>query len=493
MSDRSPTRRPQLSVCIPTHNGRAGTLDDLLSELASQLADLGDQVEVCISDNASDDGTAAMVQARRRELGTRLRYRRNERDLGVGGNILRAVELAAGDYCWLLGSDDRPAAGAVRAVLDLIDSHPGASGFQLGMLRPSADLSEPIELLGADHPAERVTTAYTSPDAIAQALGVSQLWLSPCVVRRDRWQAVSRADPGLVDRHPEHAHGYVIGRMAQRDPLWIWCPRPLVNAGSGTDWLADETGPGMPRRVARIVPPLQRLWAELHGPGSPTYRKLVASWSNWVAGPSAAYEAKIQPGHTWRDDLRLLGVVRLAWRSRRFRRETLPWLLVPHRAFKAGGCWRWALGSGRELPRTACRTTVAVRRLPELASGHQARIPCTVENGGPHALSSRLPHPVRLAARWFDGEGRLAAEGPRTPFLPALRSGERRRVEMRVNPPSEPGEYELRIAPVQEHVAWFDELDLRNGWAGRVVVQAPGGASGTGPPISESEPDPAGA
>ena len=337
-----------------------------------------------------------------------------------------------------------------------------------------------------------MTTAYTSPEEIARALGISQLWLSTCVVRRDRWRAVIRAEPGLVDRHPEHAHGYVIGRMAQRDPLWIWCPRHLVNARSGADWLADETGPGMPRRVARIVGPLQRLWAELHGPGSPTYRSLAARWSSWVAGPSAAYEAKIQPGHTLRDDLRLLAVVRLAWRSRRFGRETLPWLVLPHRAFKAGRRWRWALGSGRALPAAACRTTVTVRRLPELASGHQALIPCSVENRGPDALSSRLPHPVRLVPRWIDGEGRLVAEGPRTPFLPALRSGERRRVALLVDPPSAPGEYELRITPLQEHVAWFDELDLRNGWAGRVVVRAPGAASATGP-VSETEADPAGA
>src|SRR5688572_21711912 len=79
-----PTRSPRLSVCIPTHHGRAGALDDLLSELTAQLADLGDDVEVCVSDNASQDATAAVVQAHRRGLGTRLRYRRNDRDLGVG-------------------------------------------------------------------------------------------------------------------------------------------------------------------------------------------------------------------------------------------------------------------------------------------------------------------------------------------------------------------------------------------------------------------------
>ena len=119
----------------------------------------------------------------------------------------------------------------------------------------------------------------------------------------------------------------------------------------------------------------------------------------------------------------------------------------------------------------ACRIAISVPSLPTFTAGYQSLVSCSVENRGPVTLSSRMPHPVRLAARWFDGEGRFIAQGPRTPLLPSLRSGERRTIAVRIDPPFEAGEYELRISAVQELVAWFDDLDAANGWAGTVAVK----------------------
>lgn len=100
-----PTNTPLLSICIPTYN-RANLLDSALYSLMPQILDLGDTVELVVSDNCSPDNTADIVD-KYIQLGVPIRYYRNERNLGAAKNILLLCnELALGEFCWVLGDDD---------------------------------------------------------------------------------------------------------------------------------------------------------------------------------------------------------------------------------------------------------------------------------------------------------------------------------------------------------------------------------------------------
>ena len=88
---------PVLSVCIPTHNGRAGTLSVLIENLIEQARGLPNLVEVCVSDNASGDETAEIVADLAARATCPVRYRRHPHDLGLVANLLSAVELARGE------------------------------------------------------------------------------------------------------------------------------------------------------------------------------------------------------------------------------------------------------------------------------------------------------------------------------------------------------------------------------------------------------------
>ena len=103
---------PELSVCIPTWN-RAPYLALLLDSLLPQATD---EVEVVVSDNGSDDDTERVVEAYRPRF-PRLVYHRWERNMGADRNYLKSVEVASGKYCWLSGSDDLAAPGAVERIL----------------------------------------------------------------------------------------------------------------------------------------------------------------------------------------------------------------------------------------------------------------------------------------------------------------------------------------------------------------------------------------
>src|SRR5437764_14939232 len=115
---------PRLSICIPTHNGRRAELQHLLGTILSQLTP-SDQarVEIVISDNASSDGTEEMVRAAAADHSRSLAYHRNHRDIGGTANIFRSVDLAAGEYCWVVGSDDGLEPRALETVLHTLQAN----------------------------------------------------------------------------------------------------------------------------------------------------------------------------------------------------------------------------------------------------------------------------------------------------------------------------------------------------------------------------------
>lgn len=127
----------RLSICIPTYN-RVTRLQPLLKQICGwvECRTGADQVEICISDNGSDDGTWPLLQ----QFGKRhafLSIRRSEENQGFGRNFWAAANLAQGEYIYFSGDDDLFQDGAIDILLakiesgaDLIlmNSHP-TSGF----------------------------------------------------------------------------------------------------------------------------------------------------------------------------------------------------------------------------------------------------------------------------------------------------------------------------------------------------------------------------
>ena len=111
--------QPLLSIAIPTFN-RELYLRELLESLLPQFAGLPlGLAELIVSDNCSDDLTPAMIasfQAR----GLTCRFIRNQTNLGADGNFLQCLNLAQGQYVWVLGDDDLIEPGAIATLLDLL-------------------------------------------------------------------------------------------------------------------------------------------------------------------------------------------------------------------------------------------------------------------------------------------------------------------------------------------------------------------------------------
>jgi len=107
----------KLSLCIPTYN-RATFLDETLRSIVGQATE---NVEIVISDNASEDNTESVVE-HYKKIFPRIFYHRQPKNMGLDYNVLKVVELAHGEYCWLFSSDDVMKPGAISKILNVIQS-----------------------------------------------------------------------------------------------------------------------------------------------------------------------------------------------------------------------------------------------------------------------------------------------------------------------------------------------------------------------------------
>ncbi len=89
---------PVLSICIPTFN-RAPFLEQTLASICAQAAFVeGEQIEVVISDNFSDDETQAVGQRYAAAFPGKVRYHRNAEPVQADKNFDIVMHLGRGDY-----------------------------------------------------------------------------------------------------------------------------------------------------------------------------------------------------------------------------------------------------------------------------------------------------------------------------------------------------------------------------------------------------------
>jgi glycosyltransferase involved in cell wall biosynthesis len=117
----NPDHTPTVSVCIPTYNYADFLPDAIESVLNQDFADF----ELVVSDDASTDGTAELV-GQYAASDSRIRLFRNEKNLGMNGNIKRAADLGRGRFIKILCADDWLVPGCLSRMLGLFSAYPTA-------------------------------------------------------------------------------------------------------------------------------------------------------------------------------------------------------------------------------------------------------------------------------------------------------------------------------------------------------------------------------
>ncbi len=117
-------RRPLVSVITTTYN-RAHYLEEALRSAALQTCE---DLEIIVSDDSDGENAGNDVRAVLGRLGdSRVRYRRNERRLGVAINTLAASRDARGRYIAYLNDDDSWEPDFLSTLLPRIEADPELS------------------------------------------------------------------------------------------------------------------------------------------------------------------------------------------------------------------------------------------------------------------------------------------------------------------------------------------------------------------------------
>ncbi|MDD5189286.1 MAG: glycosyltransferase [Methanoregula sp.] len=108
---------PLVSICIPTYN-RAGMVNRAIE---SALAQSYKHIEVLVVDNASDDDIESVIATYH---DPRLKFFKNDRNIGLFGNFNRCVELAKGEYVHILHSDDSLDSDFTQTCVKFLNANP---------------------------------------------------------------------------------------------------------------------------------------------------------------------------------------------------------------------------------------------------------------------------------------------------------------------------------------------------------------------------------
>jgi len=126
----------KISVCIPTYN-RAIYLENCLNSIFLCKLESKFDFQVCISDNNSDDITEDVVLKFQKYLD--IKYHKNKSNFGRVKNYLQVVDMADGDFIWLIGDDDLLLTNSINDLQNLINEHPNVDFFYVNSFHLSAD------------------------------------------------------------------------------------------------------------------------------------------------------------------------------------------------------------------------------------------------------------------------------------------------------------------------------------------------------------------
>ena len=215
----------KFSICIPNYNYEAylgRTLDSVLGQSHRDL-------EVLVSDNASTDGSVALVRGK--DDG-RITVSVNPCNVGFAGNLDRAARLARGDVMLMLSSDDLMRPGALATYARLYAAL-GADALR-AVVTSSADIVDPADATtGRMGPDPEIWRAEDRVSGSGLGEGVNVYKVSGAELLRRCLSTMKNPFNFLATAYPraiyERTGGYGGGRLINPDKWFHW---KLCGAGT---------------------------------------------------------------------------------------------------------------------------------------------------------------------------------------------------------------------------------------------------------------------
>lgn len=130
---------PKISVIMPVYNGERYLKEAIDSILSQTYGDF----ELIIIDDGSTDATEKMILAYQDH---RIRYDKNEKNLGVAASLNRGLDLAKGEYVARMDADDISLSDRFEKQVNFMEAHPevGVLGGAVLLLFPEGTCKFPL-------------------------------------------------------------------------------------------------------------------------------------------------------------------------------------------------------------------------------------------------------------------------------------------------------------------------------------------------------------
>lgn len=311
----------KLSICIPTYN-REKYLTRTLHSIASQLTP---EVEVVIADNASIDKTEEVIKELESNF-PHLTYYRWAENMGADKNFLKVIDLAQGEYCWFLGSDDKIEDGCIALIIDKINQHHGLAGISVNVQAYDPELLRSIHAIPPTSFCSDVV--FKEADKCFSILGLYFGYISAQIVNRKDWNLALKCANSEPYQNA-YVHVYVIAKMLRHNPHWLYCAHKCVGWRSGNDSFLKE---GRLRRLEIDVVGYEKIGGDIFGRNSKTYHALMQNLSTGHVR-SALLQARTKeegPIFYWRAAIMTIPKY---WKYPNFWLKTAPFLMMPRFLF----------------------------------------------------------------------------------------------------------------------------------------------------------------
>lgn len=217
----------RLSICIPTLN-RAQYIGETLDSIVSQMTA---EVEVVIVDGGSIDGTEEIVKVYQRRF-PQIRYIGKNTDAsgpsngGFDRDCNLAVELAQGEYCWLMTDDDLLVEGAIEKLFAEFDA-----GYRLIVVSVEIRNKNLTQVLTPRRPDLRSDRRFQPVEwnDFAAAAARHLTFVGAVVVRREFW--LSREREKYFGTGFVHV-GTIFDKPIEGDVLLIEKPLVIIRMGN---------------------------------------------------------------------------------------------------------------------------------------------------------------------------------------------------------------------------------------------------------------------
>jgi abequosyltransferase len=196
LSDSNSTVRPLLTIAIPTFN-RAQDLIAALTVLEPQLVAYP-QVEVLVSDNASEDSTPqvlAAAQERFAAQGIKLEVQRHAVNVGSDANFVSCYHRARGRFFWLCGDDDLIVPGGLAQLMPHLQDAEGRPSDVDLVYATSYGFREDYQRERQVDPFGRRFHTLRNPRDVSMVVNIMFTFISGMVVNKERLESLPHEDP----------------------------------------------------------------------------------------------------------------------------------------------------------------------------------------------------------------------------------------------------------------------------------------------------------